>query len=540
MSIQGMRTKMSRYLKWLVLIIAATFAIGFIGMTLGGGGMMDPGRNRQVGVLAKINGEKLKWDYYLEILRRQMEQYEQQNVAVTTVMEIQMRGSLFEQLVDQEMKLQAAKKERVRVSRGDVGKKIDEYTDMQMKSLREAALRGKKVKNDKVFAAELGKAEPGMTVAKKRKEIRKQFEEVSGEIRKSLILEKLDKKIADTAKTDDKAFEASFDQVTLSQITIASAGKRSDEQAKKRADEVLAKIRKGEDFAKVAGEFSDDMYKGFGGNRGPVLRVQLEEELREAAFKLKSGEMSEPVKTAAGYVILKSAGVSRNVPTELSDPAKKKEYREQFVQQEQERVKAEYYEKLKKAMVLEVFDPELKAYMAMRDSYGSMMSASESERKVLMEKVAKLYQAAVDNAGDDTGMRARCSIQLWNIYTVLGSSPLFAATDEDRKKYAKLGRTALEEALSSTEDVDLRLAHSKMAIEAGDQEAALESLGIASDNAYDNLQAMEQIRDMYKQMKRDDLAAAQQAEIEEYKKNNPDEDTSTTTTEPIRIPAGGE
>lgn len=540
MSIQGMRTKMSRYLKWLVLIIAATFAIGFVGMTLGGGGMGGRGANKQVGVLAKVNGQKIKWDYYLEILRRQMEQYERQNIPVTTEMEIQMRGSLFEQLVDQEMKLQAAKKERVRVSRGELNKKIDEYTDMQMKSLREAALRGKKVKDDKVFAAELAKAEPGMTIQKKRKEIRKQFEAVAEEIRKSLILEKLDKKIAEMAKTDDKAFEASFDQVNLSQITVASVGKRSDEQAKKRADDVAAKIRKGEDFAKVAGEFSDDMYKGFGGNRGPVVRIQLEEELRDPAFALKAGQVSDPIKTAGGYVILKSAGVSRNVPTELSDPAKKKQYREQFVQQEQERVKAEYYGKLRKAMALEIMDPEMKAYMAMRDSYAGMMTASESERKALIEKVAKLYQAAVDGAGEDTGMRARCSIQLWRLYEILSSSPMFGATDAEKKKYAKLGRTALEEALNSTEDVDLRLAHAKMALEAGDKAAALESLDIASVNAYDNVQAMEQIRDMYKQMNRNDLAAAQQAEIDDFKRNNPEGDSSTATTEPIRIPAGGE
>ena len=81
-------------------------------------------------------------------------------------------------------------------------------------------------------------------------------------------------------------------------------------QKEKAAEDAKARISKGEDFAKVAGEVSEDPdSKDKGGDlvdyfpRGSMSTTLPEFE--DAAFKLKKGEVSDPVKTKLGWHIIK-------------------------------------------------------------------------------------------------------------------------------------------------------------------------------------------------------------------------------------------
>lgn len=86
---------------------------------------------------------------------------------------------------------------------------------------------------------------------------------------------------------------------------------RSEQEALKLADEVKARLDKGEDFAKVASEVSDDTStKMRGGDLGLVSKADKRLEARgmapvlEKAFELKVGESSGPIKTDKGYHIV--------------------------------------------------------------------------------------------------------------------------------------------------------------------------------------------------------------------------------------------
>jgi peptidyl-prolyl cis-trans isomerase C len=79
----------------------------------------------------------------------------------------------------------------------------------------------------------------------------------------------------------------------------------TEEQALAKAKELQAKIRAGADFADVARTESDDATSGAkGGDLGVFGRGQMVPSFEEAAFQLKAGEMSDPVKSPAGFHII--------------------------------------------------------------------------------------------------------------------------------------------------------------------------------------------------------------------------------------------
>ena len=77
----------------------------------------------------------------------------------------------------------------------------------------------------------------------------------------------------------------------------------TEDEAKK----ALARVKAGEDFAKVATELSKDP-GGQGGDLGWFTKDRMVPEFSEAAFKLKPGEVSEPVHTQFGWHIIKVEG----------------------------------------------------------------------------------------------------------------------------------------------------------------------------------------------------------------------------------------
>lgn len=66
------------------------------------------------------------------------------------------------------------------------------------------------------------------------------------------------------------------------------------------------RVRKGEDFAKIAGEVSKDPgSKTDGGDLGFFAKERMVPAFAEAAFKLQPGQVSEPVKSQFGWHVIK-------------------------------------------------------------------------------------------------------------------------------------------------------------------------------------------------------------------------------------------
>jgi len=92
---------------------------------------------------------------------------------------------------------------------------------------------------------------------------------------------------------------------------------------KKTADEVIAKLENGADFAELAQEYSKDNTAENGGDLGYFAKEEVVAEFAEAAFKLDEGDVTqEPIKSQFGYHIIK-AGEKRErgpVPYEEAKP----------------------------------------------------------------------------------------------------------------------------------------------------------------------------------------------------------------------------
>ncbi len=86
----------------------------------------------------------------------------------------------------------------------------------------------------------------------------------------------------------------------------AGAGAAKGDVAKARIDALAARVKKGEDFAKVASEASDDPgSRERGGDLGFFSAGVMAKAFEDAAMKMKPGEVSEPVRTQFGWHLIK-------------------------------------------------------------------------------------------------------------------------------------------------------------------------------------------------------------------------------------------
>jgi peptidyl-prolyl cis-trans isomerase D len=95
------------------------------------------------------------------------------------------------------------------------------------------------------------------------------------------------------------------EQVKASHILLKTEGK-DDAAVKKQAEDLLAKVKGGADFAQLATKFSEDEGSAAkGGDLGFFPQGQMVPEFDKVAFSLPPGQISDLVKSQFGYHIIK-------------------------------------------------------------------------------------------------------------------------------------------------------------------------------------------------------------------------------------------
>jgi len=167
--------------------------------------------------------------------------------------------------------------------------------------------------------------------------------------REKLAMEVLLGKTAKAADTD-AAEHAAYDAAAKAQPPQPEVHARHillpDEAAAKAA---LARVKGGEDFAKVADELSKDP-AAKGGDLGWFTKDRMVPEFADVAFKMKPGEISDPVKTQFGYHVIKV----EETRTKSFPPFE--QVKEQAAHYVQQKAQAELVEKLRKDAKVERTD----------------------------------------------------------------------------------------------------------------------------------------------------------------------------------------
>ncbi|OEC60274.1 MULTISPECIES: SurA N-terminal domain-containing protein [Pseudomonadaceae] len=100
------------------------------------------------------------------------------------------------------------------------------------------------------------------------------------------------------------------EQRDAAHILVEVNDKQTEEQAKAKIDEIKQRLNKGEDFAALAKEFSEDPGSATnGGDLGFAGRGVYEPAFEDALYALKQGEVSAPVRTPYGLHLIKLLAV---------------------------------------------------------------------------------------------------------------------------------------------------------------------------------------------------------------------------------------
>ena len=151
--------------------------------------------------------------------------------------------------------------------------------------------------------------------------------------RSKLLMEALLQSTGKEALTDDamhKVYDDAVKQVGEEKevharhilIRAPAGDEKAGAEAKAKIEAIIARLKKGEDFAKVAGEVTEDPSgKANGGDLGYFTKEQMVPEFSDVAFKLEKGQISDPVKTQFGWHVLKLED-KRNKPVPKFDEVK--------------------------------------------------------------------------------------------------------------------------------------------------------------------------------------------------------------------------
>lgn len=163
----------------------------------------------------------------------------------------------------------------------------------------------------------------------------------------------------------------------------------SDDQVKakrKQIDDILKRARDGEDFAKLATQYSEDPGSKDNGGELPPFghNGQMVPEFESAAFSLATNQISDVITTSYGYHIIKlldktpakKLALTDKVPLAKVTVADKiKDY---LTQQETDKRAPAYLDKLKKGANVEILDADLKAATAAADAEAAAMAATNT------------------------------------------------------------------------------------------------------------------------------------------------------------------
>jgi foldase protein PrsA len=398
--------------------------------------------------IAYLDGKPIDSRKFVQIVNQQLNSLvpPQQKSPLDPRIRAQIMYSALLQTVDYTLMLREAKRQYIRVSGGDVKRELQGVKSTY------------KIPDDKTFNELLKRN--GFTSG--------QFKQM---IKDEMMVQKLIRKVQGDVTITDGDIKNRFKRVKVRHILIktdyntsgdkSSTIKKADDAALQQAEELYGRLLKGADFGKLAREFSADATSAVnGGAVGWVSPNQMVPEFEAAAYALKKGEISRPVKTVFGYHIIKADDVKEGeVPIDIDEEELKKKMIE-----ERKRTRMDnWYQYLLKKADIEVVARPLLAFKYKMDGD--------------LEKSLREYRLlAAENPADTAG-----HLFIAEIYETMGNLP---------EAYAEYQRALLMIKVNPALDNPfIHMGLGALQMRRGERSSAMKEFRKAEELAGDNLVA---------------------------------------------------
>lgn len=262
------------------------------------------GTGGQNSYVAKVNGKEISYETYQNnymIFKKQIESnvgadiWNQDSGEGKTYGEV-FKEQILEKLIEDELVAQAAEKEGIKIDEAEVDKQMEEFkkqieTNQEYKEYLKQNNIGDDFIRYQMSADNLlrdFKADYEKKYPVSEEDMKKYYEENqemfrNNEVRASHIL---------VSTIDEKT------RLPLSEEEKA--------KAKAKAEDLLKRVKAGEDFAELAKQHSQDPASGqVGGDLGFFPKGQMVKPFEDAAFSMNKGQVSDLVESNFGYHIIK-------------------------------------------------------------------------------------------------------------------------------------------------------------------------------------------------------------------------------------------
>ena len=323
--------KLTKQIMWIV--IAA-----FVGTIIFAWGMEFSSRKQKRGILASINGQDVHLTTFQYLYDQALRQAESSQGRVDDQTTYRIREEVWNQMINDYLLQQEVKRRKITVT----GAELFEYLKrFPPKELMEnpafqtpegefdyqrylQALADPRVPWDQVEPY----VRSNLTMSKLQQsvislvrvtdeEVRQYYIDDNEKVKVKYLLVPISLFLQKDLPVSDPEIQAYYEaqqedfkvnqSANLSYVVFEKKTSEMDEQVtKERLSDIKKEIEEGEDFAELAREFSDDVASAQdGGDLGWFGKGKMIEAFEEAAFALKPGEMSEPVRSEFGWHLIK-------------------------------------------------------------------------------------------------------------------------------------------------------------------------------------------------------------------------------------------
>jgi peptidyl-prolyl cis-trans isomerase SurA len=344
-------------------------------------------------IIARVNNQIVTRSEFLRSKDQLKDEVKQQDTTNADKLYTEREKDILRDLIDQQLLLEKGKDLGI-TGDTDLIKRLDQMRkDMKLESMealeKAATAQGisyedfKQNMRNQIITQKVIGEEVGSHLSITKEEAQKFYDEHKKDMEQPeaihlseiLIAPKIPAPPAPAADGSTVSPDQKADQKAAEQAAAQASEEAALAAAKAKADDLLEQIHKGAGFDEIAKKFSDGPSASQGGDLGIFKRGALAKELEDKTFAMKSGDVSEVIRTKQGYVILRVVEHQMAGIPEMKDVAPK-------IQD------ALYYEKLQPALRAYLTKLREEAYIDIKTGYLDS-GASPNQTKPVETAAAK-------------------------------------------------------------------------------------------------------------------------------------------------------